>query len=431
MEVLNIYFHTQKIGILYFNSHTQEFGLEYTEQWKKEGFPLSSVLGFDKSFKSHDVKNYIENLLPEGDGLDQLVLLFQISKSNKYALLEAIGKDTSGALSFVKDGISKESIFREITHEELSQRIKQRSEVSIVVWDEKPRLSIAGVQEKLPVCKINGKYGLGDGTLSSTHILKFDKGNDNLVLNEYTSLHLAKIAKLTIPNIQILDFDGELVLEVERFDRIIIDDKHVKKLHVIDSCQALGFPPSFKYERNFGNQRDVKEARQGVSFPRLNKLSNKYAQIPIVMKMKMIDWTIINLILGNSDAHGKNISFFVDRKGLSLTPFYDIVNIFLFSEKYETTFAMAIDDEFDINKLAAFDVAIHCYEMKITPKVFNDSFKRISKAILKEFKTGIIVEKISQYDTNFIVNYEKNIAKRIKFLLKVCEDASKIKKDEI
>ena len=179
MEALNIYFNTQKIGILYFNSHTQEFGLEYTEQWEKEGFPLSPVLGFDKNFKSQDVKNYIENLLPEGDGLDKLVLLFQISKSNKYALLEAIGKDTSGALSFVKDEISKESIFREIAHEELSQRIKQRNNISIILWDEKPRLCVAGVQEKLPVCKINGKYGFGEGTLSSTHILKFDKSNEN------------------------------------------------------------------------------------------------------------------------------------------------------------------------------------------------------------------------------------------------------------
>jgi len=431
MEALNIYFNTQRIGVLYFNSHTQEFALEYLDEWKKEGFPLSPILGFDKNFKSNDIKNYIENLLPEGDGLDKLVLLFQISKSNNYALLEAIGKDTSGALSFTTDKISKESLFREIPHEELSQRIKQRNEISIAVWDEKPRLSVAGVQEKLPVCKINGKYGLGDGTLSSTHILKFDNGNDNLVLNEYTSLHLAKIAKLTIPNIEIIDFDGELVLEVERFDRIIIDDKHVKKVHVIDSCQALGFPPSFKYERNFGNQRDVKEVRQGVSFQRLNMLSKKYAQIPIVMNMKIIDWTIINLILGNSDAHGKNISFFINKNGLELTPFYDIVNIFLYSGKYETTFAMGIDDEFNINKLAAFDVAIHCYEMGIAPKVFNDSFKKISKAILKEFKTGEIVTKISKYDLSFIVKYEKDIKKRIKFLLTICEDASKIEKDEI
>jgi len=426
MEKLNIYFNTQKIGVLYFNSNTQEFKLEYLDQWKKKGFPLSPILGFDNNFTSHDIRNYIENLFPEGDGLEQLVSLFKISKSNKYALLEAIGKDTSGALSFVRDEISKKSIFREISYEELSQRIKQRHEISIVIWDEKPRLSVAGVQEKLPVCKINGKYGLGDGTLSSTHILKFDNGNDNLVLNEYISLYLAKIAKLTIPNVEIIDFDGELVLEVERFDRIIRDDNHVDKVHVIDSCQALGVPPSFKYERNFGNQRDVKDVRQGVSLKKLNMLSKKYGQIPIIMKMKIIDWTIINLILGNSDAHGKNISFFMNKNGLELTPFYDIVNISLYGGKYETTFAMAINDEFDVDKLAAFDVAIHCYEMGIAPKVFNDSFKRISNAILKEFKVGEIVTKISKYDSNFIVKYEKDIIKRIESLLKVCDDASKI-----
>jgi len=36
-----------------------------------------------------------------------------------------------------------------------------------------------------------------------------------------------------------------------------------------------------------------------------------------------------------------------------------------------------------------------------------------------------------KYDSNFILNYKKDITKRIEFLLKVCEDASKIKKDEI
>jgi serine/threonine-protein kinase HipA len=416
MEALNIYFNTQKIGILYFNSHTQEFGLEYTKQWKKEGFPISPILGLDENFKSHDIKNYIENLLPEGDGLDKLVLLFQISKSNKYALLEAIGKDTSGALSFVKDEISKESIFREITHEELSQRIKQRNEISIVVWDEKPRLSVAGVQEKLPVCKINEKYGLGDGTLSSTHILKFDKGNDNLVLNEYTSLHLAKIAKLTIPNIEILNFDGELVLEVERFDRIIIDDKHVKKLQVIDSCQALGFPPSFKYERNFGNQRDVKEVREGVSFTKLDKLTKIYAKIPIIMKVKMIDWTIINLILGNSDAHGKNISFFVDKGGLEVAPFYDIVNVTMYKGKYAQDMAMAIDDEFEFEKIGLFDILEFLQLNKISKTQYFNDFKKLAQKIHKNLDFSFIDSSLREEEKEFIQEYRNNVIQRLNSL---------------
>ncbi len=74
-------------------------------------------------------------------------------------------------------------------------------------------------------------------------------------------------------------------------------------------------------------------------------------------------------------------------------------NFIFNSHYYLETFAMAIDNEFDVNKLAAFDVAIHCYEMGIAPKVFNDSFKRISKAILKEFSTGTIVSKIKKDET--------------------------------
>jgi len=38
-------------------------------------------------------------------------------------------------------------------------------------------------------------------------------------------------------------------------------------------------------------------------------------------------WMTFNILVRNYDAHGKNISFFTGKKGLELTPFYDLVNI--------------------------------------------------------------------------------------------------------
>lgn len=265
---LNIFFNTTKVGILFYDSQSNEFDLKYDENWIQNGFAISNILGFDYNFKSIDIKNFVENLLPEGDGLDRVVNYLQISKNNKFALLNAIGEETSGALSFIKeDAIDiKKTSFREISNEELTQRIQQRKEIPITIWDKKPRLSVAGVQEKLPICKLEGKYGLAQGQLCSTHILKFDKADENLVLNEYFSLQLAKTAGLNIPKVEIKKFGDELVLEVERFDRKIVSNTHIEKIHIIDSCQALGLPTSFKYERNFGNGRDVKNIREGVSF---------------------------------------------------------------------------------------------------------------------------------------------------------------------
>jgi serine/threonine-protein kinase HipA len=427
---LNIFFNTTKVGILFYDSQSNEFDLKYDENWIQNGFAISNILGFDYNFKSIDIKNFVENLLPEGDGLDRVVNYLQISKNNKFALLNAIGEETSGALSFIKeDAIDiKKTSFREISNEELTQRIQQRKEIPITIWDKKPRLSVAGVQEKLPICKLEGKYGLAQGQLCSTHILKFDKADENLVLNEYFSLQLAKTAGLNIPKVEIKKFGDELVLEVERFDRKIVSNTHIEKIHIIDSCQALGLPTSFKYERNFGNGRDVKNIREGVSFKKLDALSKK-VKVPILAKKTLLEWTIVNLILGNSDAHGKNISYFVDKSGLSITPFYDIVNISLYENKYDTSLAMAIDDEFNLSDLTPYDIVSHCCNLNLTPKVFYDNFNQISKKIEKKLLD--ITDEISKYNPNFAKEYTKNISIRVDRLTKVLKESLKIAREEI
>ncbi|MDY0365825.1 MAG: HipA N-terminal domain-containing protein [Arcobacteraceae bacterium] len=186
---LNIYFNSLFVGVLKYDINTEVFDLEYSKMWQETSFPISPKLDFSKNYTSKDIKNYIENLFPEGDGLDTFIQYIQISKSNKFSLLKAIGNETSGALSFISNDIKDiKTTFREIPLEELKARVKNRDKTPIFIWDNKPRLSVAGVQEKLPICKINDIYGLADGDLASTHILKFEKSNYNLVLNEFLSL---------------------------------------------------------------------------------------------------------------------------------------------------------------------------------------------------------------------------------------------------
>ena len=84
------------------------------------------------------------------------------------------------------------------------------------------------------------------------------------------------------------------------------------------------------YERNFGSARDVQHIRQGVSFQTLMQYETKL-DIPLLYKKALLDWSLINLCIGNSDTHGKNISFFVNKSTLTLAPFYDIVNVKLYT----------------------------------------------------------------------------------------------------
>lgn len=415
MHQLIVFFNKTKVGILKLLPQSEDFSFEYDEQWKKNGFTLSPKMPLDNKFPNSYVKNFISNLLPEGDGLEKLSEYLHISKANKFALIRELGNETSGALIFTENRVSEDTNFREISLEELSNRIKQRRDIPIEVWEGKPRLSVAGVQEKLPITIIDKKYGLANGELASTHILKFDKNETaNLVLNEYLSMHLARYAGLTVANCEIKEFDEELVLKVERFDRKLLKNGQVERAFVIDACQALCVPVSYKYERNFGSGRDVKHFRDGVSYTKLFSLV-KECKVPILAKKSILEWTIINLCLGNSDAHGKNISFFKDKKGMSLTPFYDIVNVDLYKNDYDHSLAMAISDEFDIEKLKSYDFKEFCEEHDIHIKLFVNMFNTISKKLEKGFEEENI-NKLKNINEDFYIKYKENVLSRINIL---------------
>jgi serine/threonine protein kinase HipA of HipAB toxin-antitoxin module len=45
------------------------------------------------------------------------------------------------------------------------------------------------------------------------------------------------------------------------------------------------------------------------------------------MRTFMVRWALLQLLIGNSDAHGKNLSFFMNSAGLVLAPLYELVSI--------------------------------------------------------------------------------------------------------
>lgn len=413
MTQLNIFYDKDEVGILKYEPINDIFSFEYSHDWKIKGFELSPYMKFDSVISNNVIKNFIENLLPEGKGREILTNMYHISKNNLFALIQLIGKDTTGALTFNLEHNTFMTRFREITISELSHRIKDRKNVPIEIWDGNVRLSVAGVQDKLPITIIDGRYGFAQGELASTHILKFESNNDNLVFNEYLSLKLASIAGLKIPNIQIIHFDNEVVLQVERFDRELISNDKIIRKHIIDGCQTLNLNVMHKYERAFG--KELKDYKEGASFQKIFTLIEKCTS-PIIAKKNIITWIIVNLCLGNSDAHGKNISFFIDKNKIELTPFYDIVNIEIYENKYDTDFAMGIDTAFNQKELGSYQIIEFCKDLKINLKGFIKEFKRVSHSINKALDDDILIDAVNPKNKDFYEMYKKDVELRIEKL---------------
>ena len=377
-QTLSVFLNREPLGRLTLEGKDDHYGLEYAKSWLDgQGYAVSPHLQ-PGTCASEQVKRFLANLLPEGKWLEELSVDYQISKGNVFGLIALLGAETTGALTFRYDDGEKPrpTAFRELGAGELTERIAQRRRLSIATWDGKPRLSVAGVQDKLPLLiRPDGSMGFGEGELASTHILKFGQRPDmHMIINEFLCMKLAELVRLPVAGVSLRRF-GEPILVVERFDRRRRGDK-VDRLHLIDGCQMLDLPPTYKYERPFGKSGEGACIRTGASLPRLFAACRN-CRVPALAIRDLLNWTLFQLLIGNSDAHGKNISFFVGKAGLDLAPGYDLLNIDIYGDELERDLAMAVGDEFSAEKVTPYDLAEFCDACHLPPRQVATRLKNL------------------------------------------------------
>jgi serine/threonine-protein kinase HipA len=155
----------------------------------------------------------------------------------------------------------------------------------------------------------------------------------------------------------------------------------VHRLHIIDACQASDLPVSYKYERNFGNGEQVRNIREGVGFEvlfdRVDQTINKAAA-----RLVMLRWALFQYLIGNSDAHGKNFSFFVRCEGLEPTPWYDLVSVMQYAG-IDHELAMAYGDAFTFEEVAPFPLADFAKRCKIDRRMLKREAARMAKLAIE------------------------------------------------
>lgn len=412
---LTINLDRRHLGKIILEEKSEQYGLEYAPSWLEGGgFSISPHLKPGKS-ASESVKRFLANLLPEGRWLEELSVSSHISRSNVFGLVAAIGAETAGALSFMMGEEPEGSIstyFRPVTSDELTERISQRQNISIAVWDGKPRLSVAGVQDKLPLLiRADGQMGFGEGELASTHILKFGTARAlHLVINEYICMQLARIIKLPVAEVALARF-GEPVLVVRRFDRELTGDTVVRR-HLIDGCQMLDLPPTYKYERPFGKGGDAAVIRSGANLPDLFA-SCRLCRVPAAAIRDMLNWVLFQMLIGNSDAHGKNISFFVGAGGIDMAPAYDLLNLDMYSSQYDRDFSMAFGDAFAPEDISPWELAEMCERCNLQKRVVANTLTTLSEKLLKAMDVIDLSSLLPGEETKFAGELIETIRKNV------------------
>ncbi|MFC3122546.1 HipA domain-containing protein [Agaribacter flavus] len=323
-----------------------------------------------------------------------------------------------------------------IEPDELTKRLACKEDIGLLTWDDKPRLSVAGVQDKLNVfINERGQIGFGDGALCSTHILKFEKHNcPNLVLNEYFCMKLSKAVGLPTAEVQFTRFKEYPALIVERFDRKYTPEQSkVFRRQVIDGCRALNLPRDYKYERNLGDGRDVQHIRDGASLPRLFELAKTMAS-PVESLQWLINWQLFNLMIGNYDSHGKNVSLFFDKRNNRFTPAYDLVNVAMFPQ-FKHVLAMAMGDEFDPKSINAYQMADFAETCGVNKKLLSRLLTDLADKVINTLTQQQFIETITQEphftedDRNYMVGVKEHVLTRTQHLRSQAPEIPDIKSE--
>jgi serine/threonine-protein kinase HipA len=317
-RTLNAYIDDAFVGSL--SENTGVWSFQYDAQWVQGGYALSPGLPLDP-MRHEDTGTYrpvqwfFDNLLPEDAARQQLVASLgnSVAVTDAWALLAYFGAESAGALTLLEPGKSlPEAGLVELPDDALNARIEAMPRQALAAKAPK-KMSLAGAQQKLPVVMLEGKLYEPTGTRASTHILKPDSFNEyfpHSAVNEWFTARLAQRMGLPVPEVT-LKYVPAPVYIIQRFDRLQKADQ-VVRLHTLDALQLLSLAAYLKYE-----QSGVKAL--------LDVLEKCRTVTPA--RAALFRWTLFNILIGNSDAHLKNISLIATAHGYDLAPHYDLISI--------------------------------------------------------------------------------------------------------
>jgi len=328
MESLHAFVGVRRMGMLTYNRDRLAF--EYDDSWRTSphAFPLSLSMPLTaSSYSDAVVRPFIWGLLPDNDEvLRRWGQRFHVSARNPFRLLAHVGEECAGAVQFLRPQRAGEWESGAAPHgvdwlsgEELAQRIAElvTDHAGARRAGDEGHFSLAGAQPKTGLFREpeSGRWGIPKGATPTTHLLKPATGRfEGYVQNEHFCLRLAGRLGLSVAN-SWTEIIGDIpVIVIERFDRMRRQDGTMIRIHQEDACQALGKPPTLKYQNDGGpSARDL--------FQLIRDRSSR----PGDDVGRFLDALIFNWLISGTDAHAKNYGFLLaEGSQVRLSPLYDL-----------------------------------------------------------------------------------------------------------
>ncbi|HYB24236.1 MAG TPA: type II toxin-antitoxin system HipA family toxin [Solirubrobacteraceae bacterium] len=375
---LSVYWGKVEVGRL---ERVAEHSRDYTFSYTNATRPISLSLPLErKSFDAQASRPFFEGLLPEDTVRDRLARQLKLAPGDSYGLLAAIGRDCAGALQVLESKrLSETPSVDWLSESALDELIRElpRHPLGIQAGEERMRLSLAGVQQKAVLVRDeSGRFGRSLGGMPSSHILKPERTDGEypgLAVNECFCMRLAERCGLPTAKVELSTIAERACLVVQRFDR---DPTKIPigRVHQEDLCQALGLTPYFKYQR---------EDALRPSLAALAELLDEHSAAPGVDRLTGALAAMFNFIVGNADAHAKNISLLYTQEGIRLAPLYDVVSTEIYPE-LDRKLALAIGDELNPDAITSIHWSDLADDFSLNRRAFAGARRRLAERTATE-----------------------------------------------
>jgi serine/threonine-protein kinase HipA len=319
-------------------SHRLTYDKTWLDSPRRRSLSLSLPITSALEIRGPVVANYFDNLLPDNDRIrERIGRRYRTKSIEAFELLQAVGRDCVGAVQLLPEDAAPqgwdEIIGEPLSEHEVAEVLRATPSQGVLGQtqgdDDVLRISLAGAQEKTALLFTDNRWHRPLGATPTTHILKLPLGlvggsrrvdlHDSIE-NEWLCAQILYYLHLPVATTELWRFEDQKALVVSRFDRARQVGAHgqdwIARLPQEDFCQALGCPPSMKYEKDGGPG-----IAEGM---RLLAGSADAGDRQTFALAQLAFW-----LMGATDGHAKNYSIFLERgDSYVCTPLYDVLSIF-------------------------------------------------------------------------------------------------------
>jgi serine/threonine-protein kinase HipA len=351
---LEVRLHGEPVGWITRGSRRDRIEFEWADGYTPGPVTLTESFGAVRpKAPSVAASNFFGGYALEGRQRERLTERRGISDpTDLYAMLREFGSSIAGAVTAGDPEMARRTRprYEPISDGEIIRRLRRAASDGDLGSDDQSRSMLAGYQPKLLLARLGDQWYLPWGRAHSTHILKPRlPGRPDGLAREHYGHALAAELGLAHYSTELVGNGARQYLVIERYDRAVHGET-VTLIHQEDSAQALGLDWVDDHSK-FQNPEAPRDSRRPSAYRIAELLGSLQGEgRPVADFLRRLTFTVL---LGDNDAHAKNLAILHLPGRSVLADVYDAVPNLFQEGRIDYNLALAIDGSFDHRRISA------------------------------------------------------------------------------